>query len=46
MELIETLWNVNKVEMQNTRRAFLELIETLWNVNFSEMSSLSEEFAN
>ena len=25
MELIDTLWNVNKVEMQNTRRAFLRI---------------------
>ena len=32
-ELIETLWNVNKVETLSRIAGALELIETLWNVN-------------
>ena len=32
-ELIETLWNVNKVNEQLGTELDRELIETLWNVN-------------
>ena len=33
MELIETLWNVNRIDLYCLVRLRLELIETLWNVN-------------
>ena len=33
MELIETLWNVNKKDTVAKLATALELIETLWNVN-------------
>ena len=33
MELIETLWNVNKIIAKIIKPAVKELIETLWNVN-------------
>ena len=33
MELIETLWNVNKEVFADAVSASQELIETLWNVN-------------
>ena len=32
-ELIETLWNVNKIKTLERLAQGLELIETLWNVN-------------
>ena len=34
-ELIETLWNVNKLEKYMLDHIEEELIETLWNVNLS-----------
>ena len=33
MELIDTLWNVNKKRIQIQKLHLLELIDTLWNVN-------------
>ena len=33
VELIETLWNVNKYISQDEANRVAELIETLWNVN-------------
>ena len=33
LELIETLWNVNKLTDSPPSFAWIELIETLWNVN-------------
>ena len=32
-ELIDTLWNVNEVEEEETEEDADELIDTLWNVN-------------
>ena len=32
-ELIDTLWNVNEVEEEETEEDAGELIDTLWNVN-------------
>ena len=32
-ELIDTLWNVNKMRIQTNINATRELIDTLWNVN-------------
>ena len=34
-ELIETLWNVNRIYYFTENNVFGELIETLWNVNNS-----------
>ena len=33
MELIETLWNVNIINLEYIYIVYFELIETLWNVN-------------
>ena len=33
VELIDTLWNVNKQEGKEKINKILELIDTLWNVN-------------
>ena len=33
IELIETLWNVNKLTLHDNLPWHIELIETLWNVN-------------
>ena len=34
IELIDTLWNVNKEELGTGTTREKELIDTLWNVNF------------
>ena len=33
-ELIDTLWNVNKLDVEKAAKLLQELIDTLWNVNF------------
>ena len=38
IELIETLWNVNKAILEELKALADELIETLWNVNKSFIS--------
>ena len=37
-ELIETLWNVNSIDVVIDNIRDIELIETLWNVNNKSMS--------
>ena len=37
LELIDTLWNVNKYYSQKYTKNTPELIDTLWNVNFNRV---------
>ena len=39
-ELIETLWNVNKIAVKQLKDDITELIEILWNVNISFPAAL------
>ena len=45
IELIDTLWNVNVLDISLKNLHALELIDTLWNVNFkiSEQSGTKIE---
>ena len=46
LELIETLWNVNKLMVGSAESLAPELIETLWNVNDGATIVSSSESSN
>ena len=46
LELIETLWNVNKVALIESPAQKYELIETLWNVNIAKFVMIVTPVAN
>ena len=41
-ELIDTLWNVNLVDLLNLQVRLFELIDTLWNVNLRTFAVTSK----
>ena len=45
-ELIDTLWNVNSVDIPHPATLSLELIDTLWNVNSSAPGGHSRQTVN
>ena len=46
IELIETLWNVNDIDVDFETERRQELIETLWNVNFTQFKVVESKKEN